>query len=163
MQKKKDPKITHLEKENTELRLGWQRAQADFDNYKKRIEKEKLDWLATGKTDALETILPILDNIALATTHLSEERKSDQWIAGIIHISNQIESALADNGISRITPEVGQPFNPHEHEAISSQNSTEIDKDCIIKTQVAGYKIGDKIIRPARVEVSNGTGSDKKA
>jgi molecular chaperone GrpE len=156
MQKKKDTKLSNIEKENIELRLGWQRTQADFDNYKKRIEKEKLDWITTGKVDTLYAVLPILDNLTIATSHISDDKKSDQWVAGIVHISNQIESVLEENGISRISPEPGQPFNPHEHEAISSQNSTEFDKDCIINTQVAGYKIGEKIIRPARVEVSNG-------
>lgn len=160
--KNKNKKISDIEKENLDLRIGWQRTQADFDNFKKRIEKEKADWIISGKTEALSEILPILDNITLATNHLSEQQRSDQWIAGIIHISKQIEKNLEDSGITRISPLTGDKFDPYEHEAISSNNSTEIDKGCIISTRITGYKIAGKIIRPAKVEVSNGSGESQE-
>lgn len=136
-----------------EMRLGWQRTQADFDNYRKRTETEKASWVQDGKIAAFESLLPVLDNLTIAVTHM-ENCQNDGWAQGIVHIANQIESTLAELGIEKIAPKPGDQFNPNFEEAVATQKSENFTKGCIISIEVVGYKIGQRLIRPAKVKVS---------
>ncbi len=149
MKNKKSP----TKNEINELKQGWQRTQADFENFKKRIEKEKQSWNEEGKLEAFNQIIPVLDNLVAATNHLPEPLKQDGWAQGIMFIAKQVQQTLEDLGILRISPQIGDKFDPNFHEAVSVEKNDQIDSGCIISVENIGYLMGDKLIRPARVKV----------
>jgi len=147
-------KKNNLNKKIAELQAGWQRTQADFDNYKKKAELAKINWISSAKEEALFEILPILDNLYFAVKHKPPELKDNSWIAGLDHISNQICSKLKGLNIDRILPKINEHFDPAFHEALATENSKNIKPGCIIELIRPGYKIGERVIRPAQVKVS---------
>jgi len=148
----------NLKSQIEELRLGWQRTQADFENYKKRTEEDKANWSRSTKVEVLEKILPILDNLTLAATHTPEELKDNSWALGINHISKQIEDSFGELGIEKVSPKPSDKFDHTIHEAVSVQESKIIPEDSIIKTEMDGFKIEGVLTRPAKVVVSKGNG-----
>jgi molecular chaperone GrpE len=149
MKNKKSPPKNEI----NELKQGWQRTQADFDNFKKRVEKEKQTWNEEGKLEAFNKIIPVLDNLVAATNHLPQDLLQNSWVQGILFISKQIEQSLEDIGISRIVPQIADKFDPNFHEAVGSEKNDQVDSGCIISVENIGYKTSEKIIRPARVKV----------
>lgn len=146
MKKKNDqnPKIKELE-------IGWQRCQADFDNYRKRTETQKLEMLELQKAEFLTKITPVLDNFRRAFEHLDV---NDPKIAGIRQIEKQLEDILAAEGLIKI--DTNGKFDPALHEAISYEPNKKIPIDNVIAELESGWKFGDKIIKPAKVRVSKG-------
>ena len=148
----------NLKSQIEELKLGWQRTQADFENYKKRTEEDKTNWSRSTKVEVLEKILPILDNLSLAAAHTPEKFKDNSWAQGINHILKQIEDSFSELGIEKVSPEPGEKFDHTIHEAISAQESQSIPEDSIIKTEMDGFKIEGVLTRPAKVVISKGNG-----
>ena len=146
-------KKTSIKNEIAGLKQGWQRTQADFENYKKRIEHEKQNWNEEGKLEAFAKILPVLDNLVTATNHLPENLTQDSWVQGILFIAKQTEQTLEDLGISRISPQIGDKFDPNFHEAVATEKNEQVDSGCIISIENIGYMSENKLIRPARVKV----------
>lgn len=138
-----------------DLKAGWQRTQADFENYKKRVEQDKASWSREAKLEVLEKILPILDNLHLATIHTPNELKENQWVQGINHIAKQIENSFIELGIEKIAPNAGEKFDHTIHEAVSTEQSKKFPEDSILETKSAGYKVEGILIRPAKVVVSS--------
>jgi len=143
-----------LKSQIEEIKAGWQRTAADFENYKKRVEAEKKSWGDEAKIEAAEKILPIADNFSLAVSHLPQENKDSQWVQGIILIAKQIETVLQELGAEKISVEKGAQFNPLLHEARQTKKVKNASPGTIVKIEKPGYKLADKIIRPARVIVA---------
>jgi molecular chaperone GrpE len=143
-----------LKKKISELQSGWIRTQADFDNYKKKTEADKASWTKVAKEDTLFEILPILDNLYFAFKHQPQELEGNSWVQGINHIANQIDQKLNELGIERITPQKKEVFSPQLHEALATEKTKGAKPDTILELIRPGYKIGEKIIRPAQVKVS---------
>ncbi|MFH1855036.1 MAG: nucleotide exchange factor GrpE [bacterium] len=151
MKKKNSPKTPS---EIEELKASWQRCQADFDNYKRRVETEKAIWSDQAKIELMQSLLPILDNLVLMSKHQPAELKENAWVQGVSLIAKQIESALENEGIEKIIPKIGDDFDPNIQEAVSAIENKQIKSGKIVKVQKPGYKIGDKLIRPAHVITS---------
>ena len=133
-----------------ELQVGWQRCQADFENYRKRTESQKQEMIELAKADFVAKITPVLDNFSRAFEHLDV---NDPKISGVKQIEKQLEEILLNEGLEKINA-TGE-FNPALHEAISyEENETPIDN--IIAEVESGWKFGNKIIKPAKVRVSKG-------
>jgi len=147
-------KKENLNKKIKELEAGWQRTQADFDNYKKKTEQDKINWVLSAKEESLFEILPILDNLYFAVKHKPSELKDNNWVAGLDHISNRIDDKLREQYIERISPKVNEHFNPVFHEALATEERRGTKSGCIIEVIRPGYKIGERVIRPAQVKVS---------
>lgn len=145
---------SNINKKIEELKAGWLRTQADFDNYQKKTEQDKANWTAASKEEALFEILPILDNLYFAVKHKPAELENNSWVAGLDHISNQIDAKLQEQGIERISPEINEHFNPAFHEALATEEKKGTKSGYIIKLIRPGYKIGERVIRPAQVKVS---------
>ncbi len=129
------------------------RISADFENYKRR-QKDREKELASFLTEnVLVDIIPVLDNFHTATAHIPEESKESAWVTGIAYIGKQLEEALASQGLSIYTVESGEQFNPLLHEAVGreGEEATEESGTKIVKTLQRGYRIGDRVIRPAKV------------
>jgi len=135
---------------------GWQRAKADFVNYKKDQEKMLGDFRKYANEDMILSLLPTVDSFDLATKHLPEELKDSDWVKGIICIKGMFESFLRDAGVVEIKS-IGEKFDPLLFEAVAEEESDE-EEDTIIEEIQKGYKMGEKIIRPAKVKVAKGRG-----
>ncbi|MDP9212110.1 MAG: nucleotide exchange factor GrpE [bacterium] len=137
------------------LRVQMARLQADFSNFRRRTEEERLEVAALARTDLTLKLLPVIDNFDRAAKHVPEAVEKDPWYMGIEGIRKQFADMLAEFGIERIEA-VGQPFDPELHEALSHEPSGEFDKDTVSKELEAGYRMGDTVVRPAKVQVSSG-------
>jgi len=139
----------------------WKRAQADFENYKKMQAESQKDLLKYATQNIILQIIPVLDNFHMSTEHIPQDQKDNGWVTGIMYIQKQLETVLAENGVEEIAPKVGDSFDPVFHEAIADKQCGCDHYDCekekekfknkIKKVMMKGYKIGDKVIRPARV------------
>ena len=143
-----------INKKAEAMKANWVRTQADFDNYKKIVEREKLLWTSSAKEDALSEILPVLDNLHFAIKHKPQELNDNSWATGIDHISSQIDEKLRELNIERISPQTNEKFNPAFHEAVTSLPDKNVKSGNISELVRPGYKIGDRVIRPAQVNVS---------
>jgi molecular chaperone GrpE len=140
------------------------RCQADFENYKKRQTENQKNFIQYAAQNMILEIIPVLDNFHASTEHVPEEQKENPWVVGIMHIQKQLEKVLSNNGAEEIAVKVGDKFDPKIHDAIhANQQPTTNDqqltmkkeqKDKISKVILKGYKMGEKVIRPARVVVT---------
>ncbi len=137
------------------------RASADLENFRRRMvrEKDELRVVATGRV--LEDIFPVLDTLALAIAAArqpSADLKS--LVDGVDMVLTQLKSALANHGLKEINP-AGQPFDPHQHEAISHQPSSAIEEEHVMAVVRIGYALDSRLLRPASVVVSSGPAKEK--
>lgn len=142
-----------LEEKCQEHLRDLQRIQAEFLNYKKRIEEEKKDYLRMGTEIFILKVLPILDNFRRAAFHVPKELESSSWVLGIRQIEKQFENILAQEGLERIKTNK-EYFDPKFHEAVFQEESKKHKGGEIIEEIETGYKLKDKVIRPAKVKVA---------
>ncbi len=128
------------------------RCQADFDNYRKRSDKERADLWQLATMDTLLKLAPIVDTFRRA---LAQSDDSAAWRTGIEQIQKQLEDLLRTNQLERIEV-VGAPFNPAEHEAMSQLPDDTVPADHVSQEVEAGYRYRDTIVKPAKVVVSTG-------
>lgn len=127
------------------------RTAAEFDNFKKRTEREKYASLEFMKADIVKTFLPVLDNFGRA---LEVDAEGEDFKKGIEMISKQLTDTMVKLGLSEIDDE-GKEFNPELHQAILHIEDENFGENIIVKTLQKGYKIGDTVIRPSMVQVAN--------
>ncbi len=149
-------KIKELEQQIQDLKNGWQRTQADFENFRKRSEGLKSEWIKMANTDLMLKILPVMDNFRRASQHAPQNLKNDNWLIGVQQIEKQLETILSEEGLTKIETKSGDEFDHNLHEAISYEESKDVPENKIIEVTEEGYKFGDKILRPAKVRVSKG-------
>lgn len=145
-------KLKECEKMRAEYLVGWQRARADFLNYKKEETKKMDEFLKYANLGIILKILSILDNFYLAEKKMPESFKEDENIKGLFQIKNQILNFLKNQGVEEIKS-FGQKFDPNLHEAVEIIKGGDKETDKIIKEIQKGYKLYDKVIRPAKVRV----------
>jgi len=126
-----------------------QRVQAEFENYKKRVEKEKSDFIRSACSKIIKELLPILDNFDMAMKNTSNH---DDFVKGVEMIHSQLFSALSKEGLKQIDAE-GKNFNPYVHEALMQEESDKGD-GIVIEEFQKGYMIGDTVVRHSKVKVS---------
>jgi molecular chaperone GrpE len=146
------------EKAKAEANLaGWQRAQADFMNYKRRSEQEKEEMAKFANTTLLLNLLPVLDDLERAFAAIPPDLAEADWVVGIRLIERKLWAVLELQGLSQIKA-LGEPFDPRLHEALRQEKG----KDGIVVEEIQkGYKFHDRVIRPSKVAVGNGE-EDKK-
>jgi len=129
---------------------GWQRSQAEFQNYKKRVERDNEMMRVSMKGDIVKKILPLLDDLERAM----QNRPADEpWANGIELIMRKFQTMLESEGVTKIEAE-GVEFNPNFHEAISNEPSEEVESGHVIAVVQNGYMLGERMIRPALVRVA---------
>lgn len=148
---KKDLEIEALKNELNEKNDLLLRTAAEFDNFKKRTEREKLTIAEFAKAGLIKQLLPILDNIDRAA---SVEKDTPDYIKGIEMIVKQFEGIAGNMGITEIAA-VGDSFNPELHEAVMHVEDENLGENVIAEVLQKGYKIGDTVIRAAMVKVAN--------
>jgi molecular chaperone GrpE len=143
------PDIAALRDENQRLRDQYLRSRADFENFRKRVEREKAEFYRYALGDTLRDILPVLDNFERALEH---EGDAD-FKTGIEMIYKQFADALGRAGMRTIDP-AGEPFDPAFHEAIARHETTEVEPHRVVDVLQKGYILHDRLLRPALVRVS---------
>ncbi|MEA3459708.1 MAG: nucleotide exchange factor GrpE [Chloroflexota bacterium] len=134
---------------------GWQRAQAEFANYKKRNEKERKELFELANAILITRLLPILDDFERAFQTLPRSLASLTWVDGIALIYRKMQATFEEEGVSTIETE-RKSFDPRLHEAVSYEESEGHEEGQIIGEVQKGYKLHDRILRPALVRVAKG-------
>jgi molecular chaperone GrpE len=131
------------------------RTTADFDNFKKRAAREKIESVQYANVSLLQRILPVLDNfeMALAATQNVKDEKLASLQSGVAMIQTQLKNALTETGLEEIDA-TGKPFDPTLHEAISQQESADVPAGNVLQQVRKGYKLKDRLLRPAAVIVA---------
>ncbi|MEN6570747.1 MAG: nucleotide exchange factor GrpE [Anaerolineaceae bacterium] len=132
---------------------GWQRERAEFSNYKKRIDREQEQLRQTLTGSIIKKYLVVLDDIDRALKHKPETGEGAAWAEGIELIERKLLAILDSEGIERIDQNRVQ-FDPNIHEAISNENNPDFESGEVIEVVQHGYKLGDRILRPAMVRVA---------
>ena len=154
--------IVKLETERSELAETMRRRQVDFDNYKKRIERDRNETFQNQISNLAAQVLPVLDNLnrALDFAGNHDEGRSQnfhQFFQGIVLVNQQLNEVFAEMGVSPIAA-VGEPFDPHFHEAVATEFSAELSPNTVTGELLRGYRVGDRVIRAAMVKVSTSNG-----
>ena len=131
------------------------RLQADFENYRKRMDREKKDWIAFANEKLVLELLPVLDHFELGLADSAKNGAPAAFVEGFQLICNQLRAALEKAGVQAIDAE-GAAFDPHVHEAITHLPSDDVPADHVVAQTRRGYKLGDKLLRAAQVVVSSG-------
>jgi molecular chaperone GrpE len=131
---------------------SWQRAAADFQNYKRRTEEERQKNVLYANLALVLNVLPVIDDLERALTSIDVKLAGLQWVEGVRQIVRKFQGALEASGVQEI-PADGRDFDPNLHEAIA-QDAGEEHK--VVRVVQKGYTMGERVIRPAMVIVGNG-------
>lgn len=148
--KKKDKRDTQIE----ELTDRVQRQMAEFDNFRKRTEKEKAAMFETGAKSVIEKILPTIDNFERGLGGLTDEQKEDPFVQGMEKVYRQLLTTLEGIGVTPIEA-VGKPFDPNFHNAVMHVEDEETEENTVVEEFQKGYLYRDSVVRHSMVKVAN--------
>jgi molecular chaperone GrpE len=134
---------------------NWQRAQADFANYKRRTEQERGDIIKLANAELILNLLSAVDDMERALDHVSGKLAASKWVDGIVLIYRKFMAILEANGVSEMKA-LGEQFDPCLHEAVAH---VEGENDKVIAVVQKGYLLNDRVLRPAMVTVGDGRGA----
>lgn len=147
-------KQNHLQTQIDELTADLQRTRADFENYRKRVELEKMAARDAGQASAILKLLPVVDTIERAVSHTPENLKDDKWAQGIVGLVKNLEKALEGLNLRRIDAAPGTEFNPDLHEAIQFDEDATGEKEVVAEELQGGYLLNGRPVRHAMVKVT---------
>ncbi len=151
-----EEQLAAAKKEASENYNRYLRVTADMENYRKRVIREKDELRQYAATRVLEDLMPALDNLSLGLSAAKQPNADTKTIVGGVEmVLSQLKNALAQHGLKEINP-LGQPFDPHQHEAISHMPSAEIPAESVMVVVRTGYSLNGRLLRPASVVVSGG-------
>jgi molecular chaperone GrpE len=136
---------------------SWQRSAADFQNYKRRVEQEKEEMARWANASLILNILPVVDDLERALKSLDSNLAGLTWVEGIYQIVRKFQQSLASSGVTEI-PSDGETFDPRVHEAVTYAAG---EDGRVVGVIQKGYKLGDRILRPAMVVVGQGSPQSK--
>lgn len=131
------------------------RLQAEFENYRKRVQRDAAQQRKLAAEDVVASLLPVIDNMYRAC-HAAQVHDEGQVIEGVEMVTGQFVDLLGGQGLEEIPTAPGDPFDPTVHEAVLAQPSEEFPEGAIVSVLSRGYRLHDKLLRPARVVVSSG-------
>jgi molecular chaperone GrpE len=146
-------KLAEAEARATEYLDGWQRTQAEFINFRRRLERDRQNEYLAMKAEIIKKFLPVLDDLERALQHPPQENELQAWVNGVELILRKMQAILEAEGVERIEAE-GQMFDPAVHEAISHEPVDGQESGRVIAVVQQGYRIGERLIRPALVRVA---------
>ncbi|CDN43743.1 MULTISPECIES: nucleotide exchange factor GrpE [unclassified Paenibacillus] len=148
-----DPRYDELSKQAEEHQQRYLRAQADFDNFRRRTQKEKEELAQYASSKLLTQLLPVVDNFERALAAAAGSGDSDSLAKGVDMIFRQLQGVLEQEGLKAMEA-VGSPFNPEFHQAIMQVESEDHEEGIVVEEVQKGYILKDKVLRPAMVKVS---------
>ncbi len=146
--------LADLTAKSAEYLDGWQRARAEFANYKKRQEADFANLRAISTSSLLSKLIPVLDDFERATKTLAPSLRDMTWIEGVLLIHRKLQLILESEGIRPIEVKPNDLFDPAVHEAVSHDEAEGIESGHVIEELQKGYKLGDRVIRPTLVRVA---------
>jgi molecular chaperone GrpE len=153
-----EPELDAEKKKAEEYLAAWQRAQADFINYKRRTEQERQEFNAFANANLVRAILPVLDDLERAIDAIPEEFAGNDWVEGVRLVERKFKTILEGQGVKPILA-LGMQFDPNFHEALRQDEGEE---GIVIGELQKGYTLNDKLLRPAKVVVGKGAAADAK-
>jgi len=144
--------LAEEKKRAEEYLASWQRAQADFINYKRRVEQERLDFNNYANANLCNNILPVVDDLERAIAAIPEEYAKSDWVEGVRLVERKFKTILEGQGVKPICA-LGMTFDPNLHEAVRHEKGKE---GMVIAEYQKGYMLNDKLLRPSRVAVGSG-------
>ncbi len=153
-----ESELKKLTDERQEMNDRLARRQAEFDNFRKRTERERTETYQRSLGEVVRRLLPVLDNLqrALDAERLVEVRESEEFrhfLHGVELINRQLGGVLESLGVEAV-PTVGERFDPHVHEAVATEETDAHEPDTVTQEMQRGYRLGDKLLRPAMVKVA---------
>ncbi|WP_246021683.1 nucleotide exchange factor GrpE [Paenibacillus zeisoli] len=145
--------LEQLRNEVQEHQQRFLRSQADFDNFRRRTQKEKEELGKYASAKLITELLPVVDNLDRALAAVKENAEAESFSKGVDMIFRQLEGILSAEGLTPMNS-VGQPFNPEYHQAIMQVESDEYEEGIVVEEVQKGYLLKDKVLRPAMVKVS---------
>lgn len=142
-----------LAAERDAARDDYIRTLAEFQNFRRRAQHERADLIKTGSQDLVKDLLPVLDNFERTLAAAEAGATLESLLEGVQAVERQLKAMLAKRHVERI-PTVGQPFDPHVHEPLGTDVTEEFEEDTVTAEIEAGYRMADKVLRPARVRVA---------
>ena len=149
-----EKKIQSLKSELDEKQDQWLRTRADFENYKKRMLRDANRSYQDAMTSVLKIFLSVVDDLERALKNRPEGKVVENWMSGIELIHQKLINQMKNQGIERMNVTAGDDFDPNIHEAITQEENPDFDEGQVIEVVQPGYKISDRIIRPAMVRVA---------
>jgi molecular chaperone GrpE len=147
--------LTQLQSDIERFRDHALRTQADFDNFRKRAAREKEDAVKYSNASFLERLIPILDNFELGLNAARTSAADSPILSGMDMVAKQLSDFLTSSGVEPVSAE-GQPFDPNLHEAVGQEESDTVAEGIVIRQLRKGFKLRDRLLRPATVMVSKG-------
>jgi molecular chaperone GrpE len=145
--------LAAAQQEAAENKQGWQRAAADFANYRRRTEEDREQMLGLANEALLAKTLAIVDDFDRAIANVPAELQGNSWVEGVVAIDRKFDALLASEGLTPIEA-VGKPFDPHEHEAVLREERADVADNTVVAELQRGYRIRDRVLRPAMVAVA---------
>ena len=143
-----------FEQQLGELTLDLQRTRADFENYRKRVDAEKIAARESGQASAILKLLPVVDNIERAIAYTPDDLKDNKWVQSVAGLIKNLEKSLESLNLARIDAKAGAAFNPEFHEAIQFDEDATGDNEVVAEELQAGYTLNGHVIRHAMVKVT---------
>lgn len=153
------PETSDAEARAAEYLASWQRAQADFINYKRRVEQERADFNSFANANFALALLPALDDLERAIAAVPHRYAKHDWVEGVRLVARKFQTILEGQGVKPIQA-LGQPFDPNFHEALRQAPGQE---GVVLEEFQKGYMLNDKLLRPAKVVVGSGEAETKEA
>ena len=149
-----EAQVLKLEQQAQEYKVGWQRSQASFVNYRNRMETDKETWRRRATADLIKELLPVLDDFERAFQVLPAALERLSWLDGIRLIERKVRNVLNAVGVEPIPVEPGTPFDPQVHQAVMQQSLAGFEADQIIAEVQKGYTLDNLVLRPSLVVVA---------
>ncbi len=147
-------------REAGELRAAWQRSAADFQNYRRRSEQEREATLGLASESLIRKLLAVVDDFDRALEAMPADLAQTAWVEGLWLVERKLRALLESEGVTPIES-VGRPFDPREHEAVVHQETTDAPDGTVIAELQRGYRLRDRVLRPALVAVANNAGGQQ--
>jgi molecular chaperone GrpE len=148
-----EEKLAAAEAQAAEYLDGWQRSRAEYANARKRLERQRAEAFSHAAVAHATTLLPILDDFDRALDNVPQNIAGDGWFEGIVLVRRKLQKLLDDLKVEPIEA-LGQPFDPNFHEALGLKDVDGAESGTVIEELQTGYRIGDRVIRPALVNVA---------
>jgi molecular chaperone GrpE len=146
-------RVERAEREASENRSAWERSAADFANYRRRTQQQREDELGLANEGLLLKLLAVADDLDRAVAHVPAELQSSPWVEGINAIDRKVRSLLDSEGVTPIDV-AGSPFDPRIHEAVFHEETADVPDGHVTNELQRGYRIRDRVLRPALVAVA---------
>lgn len=148
-----EERLAECEQRAEEYLAGWKRAKADLENVRKDEERMRNEFARFAAAAVVRDLLPVIDTFRIALAHLPESVKREQWAVGLTLLDRQLEEALRAQGVERMET-VGKPLDPEYAEAVGSEKGDPNEPGVVLREAQAGYLLHGKVLRPAKVIVS---------